>query len=55
VTSFIIRGAKRRHITRQIEAHQLEANALRGFPPPPRVDLVPTRNGGGVLTLGWNF
>jgi hypothetical protein len=54
-TSFIIRGARRRHVTRQIEARQLEANALRGLPPPPRLNFAPTRNGGGVLSLAFDF
>jgi hypothetical protein len=53
-TSFIIRGAKRRHLTRQIEARQLEANALRHMPP-PRWGLAPTRNGGGVFSLALDF
>jgi hypothetical protein len=53
-TSFIIRGAKRRHLTRQIEARELEANALRHLPP-PRWGVAPTRNGGGVFTLALDF
>ncbi len=51
--STIIRGAKRRHIARQIEARQLEVNALRGFA--PRVDFTPAPSGGGTFSLALDF
>ncbi len=51
--STIIRGAKRRHLARQIEARQLEVNALRGFA--PRVDFKPTPSGGGTFSLAFDF
>ncbi|HTA20106.1 MAG TPA: hypothetical protein VK989_12495, partial [Polyangia bacterium] len=51
--STIIRGAKRRHIARQIEARQLEVNALRGFA--PRVDFTPAPSGGGTFSLAFDF
>jgi hypothetical protein len=51
--STIIRGARRRHIARQIEARQLEVNALRGFA--PRVDFKPTPSGGGTFSLAFDF
>ena len=53
-TSLIIRTARRRHIDRQIDARQIEVNALRAFVA-PRVGLNPTRNGGGVVSLALDF
>jgi hypothetical protein len=53
-TSLIIRTARRRHIDRQIDARQIEVNALKAFVA-PRVGLNPTRNGGGALTLALDF
>jgi len=50
--STIIRGAKRRHIARQIEARQLEVNALRGLA--PRVDFTPAPSGGGTFSLAFD-
>jgi hypothetical protein len=51
--STIIRGARRRHIARQIEARQIEVNALRGFA--PRVDFTPAPSGGGTFSLALDF
>ncbi|HEX4406460.1 MAG TPA: hypothetical protein VH560_16590 [Polyangia bacterium] len=51
--STIIRGARRRHLARQIAARQLEVNALRGFA--PRVDFKPAPSGGGGGTFSFAF
>jgi len=53
-TSLIIRTARRRHIARQIEARQVEANALRGFTA-PRWGVRPLGTGGGVISLALDF
>ena len=53
-TSLIIRTARRRHIARQIEARQVEANALRSLPA-PRWGVRPLSNGGGVVSLALDF
>lgn len=53
-TSFIIRTARRRHIARQIEARQVEANALRAFTA-PRWGVRPLSTGGGVFSLALDF
>ncbi len=53
-TSFIIRTARRRHIARQIEARQVEANALRTFTA-PRWGVRPLGTGGGVFSLALDF
>jgi hypothetical protein len=52
--SLIIRSARRRHIARQIDARQIEANALRAFVA-PRWGVAPLRNGGGVVSLAFDF
>jgi len=52
-TSLIIRTARRRHITRQIEARELEANALRSLA--PRWGVKPLSTGGGVISLALDF
>jgi hypothetical protein len=52
-TSLIIRGAKRRHFSRQLAARQLEANALRAFA--PRVGFRAVGAGGGALSLAFDF
>jgi hypothetical protein len=51
--SLIIRTAKRRHLARDIHERQLEANALRGLPP-PRWSFSPTR-AGGLFSLALDF
>jgi len=51
--STIVRGARRRHLARQIEARQLEVNALRGIA--PRVDFTPAPSGGGTFSLALDF
>jgi hypothetical protein len=53
-TSFIIRTARRRHIARQIEARQVEANVLRAFTA-PRWGVRPVGTGGGVVSLALDF
>ena len=53
-TSLIIRTARRRHIARQIEARQVEANALRSFTA-PRWGVRPLSTGGGVVSLALDF
>jgi hypothetical protein len=53
-TSLIIRTARRRHIARQIEARQVEANALRAFTA-PRWGVRPVSPGGGVFSLALDF
>jgi hypothetical protein len=50
----IVRASKRHRVDRQIAARQLESNVLRGLGL-PRVDFVPTRTGGGVMTLAVDF
>jgi hypothetical protein len=52
--SLIIRTVRRRHITRQIEQRQLEANALRPFAT-PRWGASPVRGGGGLVSLALDF
>jgi hypothetical protein len=51
--STVIRGAKRRHLARQIAARQLEVNVLRGLA--PRVDFTPAPSGGGTFSLAFDF
>jgi hypothetical protein len=53
-TSLIIRTARRRHIARQIEARQVEANVLRTFAA-PRWGVRPFSTGGGVVSLALDF
>ena len=53
-SSLIIRTARRRHIARQIEARQVEANALRAFTA-PRWGVRPVSTGGGVFSLAFDF
>jgi hypothetical protein len=52
IISSIIRGAKRRHLARQIYARQSEANALRSLH--PRWGVIPKRDG-GALSLAFSF
>jgi hypothetical protein len=52
--SLIIRTAKRRHLASQIHERQIEANALRGLPP-PRWSVSPTRDGGGLFSVALDF
>jgi hypothetical protein len=52
IISSIIRGAKRRHLTRQILVRQNESNALRSLH--PRWGVTPTR-GGGAMSLAFSF
>ena len=53
-TSLIIRTARRRHIARQIDAREVEANAIRAYTA-PRWGVSPVRNGGGMVSLALDF